>query len=140
MELKSGSNKSQHPDLPTAPSFVVIGAVLRKICQIGDCCMWPAGNLTKESSGKFWNRFKTTYSAAAGGCVALEYAVVDLDIGTIGIHSSTLEVVCPPPGIGAESIFRTCLFFRREAGLRCGQCPRRNCRCRSPRSHHFRHR
>jgi hypothetical protein len=37
------------------------------------------------------------------GSVALEGAVVDLHIGTTtGINSSTLEVACPPPGIGAK--------------------------------------
>jgi hypothetical protein len=45
------------------------------------------------------NSFGTTYSV---GSVALESAGVDLDICTIGINSSTLEVACPPPGIGAK--------------------------------------
>jgi hypothetical protein len=51
----------------------------------------------------------TTYIASS---VALEYRVVDLHIGTIGINSTALEVACPTPGIGAkisDSFFgRTC--------------------------------
>jgi hypothetical protein len=31
-----------------------------------------------------------------------EYAVVDLNISTIGKNSSALTVACPPPGIGAK--------------------------------------
>jgi hypothetical protein len=34
--------------------------------------------------------------------VALEGAIVDLDIGTASINSPALQVACPPPGIGAE--------------------------------------
>jgi hypothetical protein len=34
--LESSAKESQHPDLPTAPSFVEIGAVFRKIRRIGD--------------------------------------------------------------------------------------------------------
>jgi hypothetical protein len=46
------------------------------------------------------NSFGTTYSV---GSVALENAGIDLDICTIsGRNSSTLEVACPPPGIGAK--------------------------------------
>jgi hypothetical protein len=44
-------------------------------------------------------RFRTTYRASA---VALENAGVDLDICTISINCSALEVACPPPGIGAK--------------------------------------
>jgi hypothetical protein len=43
--------------------------------------------------------FGITYIA---GGVALENAGVDLDIYTISINSSSLEVACPPPGIGAK--------------------------------------
>jgi hypothetical protein len=42
----------------------------------------------------------STYIVAGG--VALESAGVDLDICTIDINSSALEVACPPPGIGAK--------------------------------------
>jgi hypothetical protein len=34
--------------------------------------------------------------------VALEDAGVDLDICISGSNSATLEVACPPPGIGAK--------------------------------------
>jgi hypothetical protein len=48
------------------------------------------------------NSFGTTYS---GDSVALENAGVDRDICTVsGINSSTLEVACAPPGIGAKKI------------------------------------
>jgi hypothetical protein len=46
------------------------------------------------------NKIIITY---IGGSVALERAVVNLHIGTkSGIGSPTLEVACPPPGIGAK--------------------------------------
>jgi hypothetical protein len=51
--------------------------------------------------------FGTTYT---GSAVALEDACVNLNICTISINSSALEVACPPPGIGAkigDSSFRT---------------------------------
>ena len=63
-------------------------------------CMSHAGNWSEENSGKFSEqRFGSTYK---GGGVALEGAVVDLRIGTIGINSSALEVACGPPGHGRK--------------------------------------
>jgi hypothetical protein len=38
-------------------------------------------------------------SSTIGGSVALEGAAMDLYIGTIGKNSTALEVACPPPGI-----------------------------------------
>jgi hypothetical protein len=65
----------------------------------------------QESSPK---RFGVTYigsphcchfqHVALGGTVALEDAVMDLHIGIFSMNSSTLEVACGPPGIGAKTI------------------------------------
>ena len=67
---------------------------------IRNCSMWSAGNWSEESSGKFSKQLGTTYTVCS---VALEGAVMDVHIGTTGgINSSTLEVACPPPGIGAK--------------------------------------
>jgi hypothetical protein len=38
---KSSANESQHPDLPPAPSSVVVGAVLRKLCRVEDVACPP---------------------------------------------------------------------------------------------------
>ena len=46
------------------------------------------------------NTIGITYSP--GSSIALEGAVVDLDIGTASTNSSALQVACPPPGIGAK--------------------------------------
>jgi hypothetical protein len=43
--------------------------------------------------------FGITYIASA---VALESAVINLEVAILNINSSTLEVGCGPPGIGAE--------------------------------------
>jgi hypothetical protein len=52
---------------------------------------------------------RSTYHASA---VALEDAVIDLDITTrSSINSSALEFACPPPGIEAEKSRK---FFRAE--------------------------
>ena len=42
--------------------------------------------------------FGINSSASFGGCVALERAVIDLHSALVNSNSSTLEVVCPPPG------------------------------------------
>jgi hypothetical protein len=61
----------------------------------------PPGIGAKKVQETSESRFCTTYIASA---VALENACVDLDIDncTISINSSTLEVACPPPGIGVN--------------------------------------
>jgi hypothetical protein len=61
--------------------------------------MSPAGNKSEGSLGTFRDQLRTTYSASS---IALEYDVVDLHIRTVGKNSAALEVVCPPPGIGAK--------------------------------------
>ena len=60
----------------------------------------PPGIGAKEVQESSETKFGITYS----GCsVALKCAVVDLDICTNpSINRSTLEVGCPPPGIGAK--------------------------------------
>ena len=62
--------------------------------------MSAAGNWSEESSGNFCEKLVTTY---VGGSIALECGIMNLHIGTrVGINGSTLEVACPPPGIGAK--------------------------------------
>jgi hypothetical protein len=59
------------------------------------------------------------------GAVALESAGVDLNICIPCINCTALRVVgCPPPEIGAESIFRTSFFLGREVDLRSRQYSR----------------
>jgi hypothetical protein len=60
--------------------------------------MFPARNWSEvqETSA---TKFCTTYIEST---VALQNAGVDLDICTIDINRSALEVACPPRGIGAE--------------------------------------
>jgi hypothetical protein len=53
------------------------------------------------------NSIGITY-IGSGSSVALEGAIVDLDIGTASINSSALQVACPPPGIRAD-VSRKCL-------------------------------
>jgi hypothetical protein len=55
--------------------------------------------LERKNKKNAQNSFGTTYIVSA---VALESAGVDLDICNIGRNSSALEVVFPPPGIGAK--------------------------------------
>jgi hypothetical protein len=55
----------------------------------------PPGIGAKKVQEIFETRFRTTYLVNA---IALECAGVDLDICTISINSSALEVACPPPG------------------------------------------
>jgi hypothetical protein len=63
--------------------------------------MWPAGNWSRKVRENSQNSFGMAYNG--GNSVALEYAVVDLHIGTrLSSNSSTLEVACPPPGIGTK--------------------------------------
>ena len=61
--------------------------------------MSPAGNWSEKFKEISRYRFGITY---IGRSVALEGALMDLHIGTIGINSSALKVACPPPGIGAK--------------------------------------
>jgi hypothetical protein len=59
----------------------------------------PAPGIGAENQDISQNSFGYTYT---GGSVAPENTVMHLHIATIGINSSTLEVACPPPGIGAK--------------------------------------
>jgi hypothetical protein len=61
----------------------------------------PPPGIGAKISRKFLETcFGITYN---GGSVALEYGVVDLNSAcSISINGSTLEVACPPPGIGAK--------------------------------------
>jgi hypothetical protein len=52
-------------------------------------------------SGEFFDQTTGIY---IGGSVALEGAAMDLYNGIIGKNSSTLEVACGPPGIGAKKV------------------------------------
>jgi hypothetical protein len=64
--------------------------------------MPPAGNWSGNFKKGSYNGLGTTYIE---GSVALEHGVIDLHDGTIlSINSSTLEVACPPPGIGAKKV------------------------------------
>ena len=62
-------------------------------------CMWPAGNWSRKVREISLNSFGGTYFE---GSVAFKRAVVDLNSASISINGSTLEVACPPPGIGAK--------------------------------------
>jgi hypothetical protein len=55
----------------------------------------------KENSQKSFGT-GPTYIAIYSIAILKECAGVDLDICTISINSSALEVACPPPGIGAK--------------------------------------
>ena len=43
-----------------------------------------------------------SYRRYVGGSVALESAVINLEVAILNINSSALEVACGPPGIGAK--------------------------------------
>jgi hypothetical protein len=59
----------------------------------------PPGIEAKKVQENSETRFRTTYILSA---IALERTGVDLDIRNISKHSSSLEVACPPPGIGTK--------------------------------------
>jgi hypothetical protein len=60
----------------------------------------PPGIGAKKVQEISETKFRTTYFVSA---VVLERAGVNLDICPFSINnSSTLEVACPPPGIGAK--------------------------------------
>jgi hypothetical protein len=61
--------------------------------------MSPARNWSRKVRGFTQNSFGGTYSV---GSVTFKRAVVNLDSALISINGSTLEVACPPPGIGAK--------------------------------------
>jgi hypothetical protein len=62
--------------------------------------VWPAENWSENFKEISQNTVVITYTTA--GSIALEYAVIDLHIGTTGKNSTALEVACPPPDIGAK--------------------------------------
>jgi hypothetical protein len=72
------------------------------ICQnsaaLGVACP-PPGIGAKKVQEISETRFCTTYIAST---IAIEHAGVDLGTCTAGINSATLEVACPPPGIGVK--------------------------------------
>jgi hypothetical protein len=59
----------------------------------------PPGIGAKKFHESSRDGFGITYEA---GSVALESAVINLEVAILNINSSTLEVACPPPGIGAK--------------------------------------
>ena len=65
--------------------------------------MWPAGNWSEIL--RQFSESRDTYRCS--GAIREEYGVVDLHIATIGSNSTTLEVACPPPGIGAKKVQET---------------------------------
>jgi hypothetical protein len=94
------------------PTYPISGVALKNasvdldICMLGiDCSALsvvacpPPGIGAKENQEGPRKSFVITYME---GIVALEGAVVDLHIGKHSIDSSTLEVACGPPGIGAN--------------------------------------
>ena len=60
------------------------------------------GRITNDKSSITNEDCPSTLTTYSGCSVALERAVIDLHSALINSNSSALEVVCPPPGIGAK--------------------------------------
>jgi hypothetical protein len=64
----------------------------------------PPGIGAKKFHESSRDSFGITY---VGGSVALESAVINLEVAILNKNSSALEVACGPPGIGAKKVQET---------------------------------